>query len=530
MGAPGAGGLPDLSRIVGKPLPVPGMPKGTISVRVSRKIPVNAAVGVEVSAIIKNAGGDLRKRTQKTDDSGHALFEGINPGDQFQAEVNVDGEHLQTETFSMPDSGGLKTMLIAGLAGGGGGDGDSEGGGAAAPAGGGDQRAFALGATAGNAVPEPTLPAGTLEVVLRDEKDAPIGKHPVVLGIVNKTGGVDVRRGTSDETGVAKFTGLPVGKDTGLAAVIDWHGLRLNTAPFAMPDSGGVRAEIRALARTSDPSVVTIGAGGRIVLQMHEDSLNVLELLPLENTSDKMFDPGPGAFEIPLPEGFVGAQPQDNERKVDVRQNHGMAVHGAIVPKRSQLATPESQREQEVVFGFVLPYHGDTREFSQPAPNGIGALTLIIDQKLENLSASGPGVGARREQLFGGHKYWAIPIAGVPPGGNLTFTLTGLPSHDTMGPIVSGVLALLLVVSGFVFARRPDAGTGPGGKRRTAAAERAQLVDRREELFAELVSMERAARTAGTPPPVDQRRQLVGRLEQVYQDIAALDEGEPRAA
>jgi hypothetical protein len=74
------------------------------------------------------------------------------------------------------------------------------------------------------------------------------------------------------------------------------------------------------------------------------------------------------------------------------------------------------------------------------------------------------------------------------------------------------------------------AGAGAGGKRRTAAAERAQLVDQREALFAELVSMERAARAAGTPTPADQRRQLVGRLEQVYQDIAALDEGEPRAA
>jgi len=532
----GGGGLPDLSRIVGKPLPVPGMPKGTISVRVSRKMPVNAAVGVEVSAIIKNAGGDLRKRTQKTDDSGHAQFEGINPGDQFQAEANVDGEHLQTEMFTMPDSGGLKTMLISGLAGGGGGEGDadSEGGGAGAPApaGGGDQRAFALGATAGSAMPDASLPVGTLVVVLRDENDAPIAKHPVVLGMVNKAGGVDVRRATTDDAGIAKFTELPAGKETGLAAVIDWHGLRLNTSPFAMPESGGARAEIRALARTSDPSVVTIGAGGRIVLQMHEDSLNVLELLPLENTSEKMFDPGPGAFEIPLPEGFVGAQPQDNERKVDVRQNHGMAVHGAIVPKRSQLATPESQREQEVVFGFVLPYHGATREFSQPAPNGIGALTLIIDQKLENLSATGPGVGARREQAFGGHKYWAIPIAAVPPGGSLTFTLTGLPSHDTMGPIVSGVLALLLVIAGFVFARRPNvgAGAGAGGKHRSASAERARLVDRREALFAELVSLERAARAAGSPAPVDQRRQLVGRLEQIYQDIAALDEGEPRAA
>ena len=151
---------------------------------------------------------------------------------------------------------------------------------------------------------------------------------------------------------------------------------------------------------------------------MREDTLQILEFLPLENTSDKMFDPGPGAFEIPLPSGFVGAQAQDNERKVEVRQNHGMAVHGPIVPKRSQLIASDSERKaNEVVFGFVLPYHGDTHDFSQPAPNGIGALTLITDQKVTGLTVSGPGVGPREERVLGGHKYWVMSFAAVPAGG-----------------------------------------------------------------------------------------------------------------
>ena len=151
---------------------------------------------------------------------------------------------------------------------------------------------------------------------------------------------------------------------------------------------------------------------------MREDALQILEFLPLENTSDKMFDPGPGAFEIPLPSGFVGAQPQENERKVEVRQNHGIAVHGPIVPKRSQLgATDEERKANEVVFGFVLPYHGDTHVFSQPAPNGIGPLTLIIDQKIAGLTASGPGVGARQERTLGGNKYWVMPVDAVAAGG-----------------------------------------------------------------------------------------------------------------
>ena len=343
-----------------------------------------------------------------------------------------------------------------------------------------------------------------------------------------KEGDIETRNGKSDAAGQARFTGLPVGEKTGYAVVIDWKGLRLNTVPFGMPESGGARAEIRALARTADPAAITIGAGGRIVVQLRDDNLQILEFLPLENTSDKMFDPGPGAFEIPLPSGFVGAQAQDNERKVDVRQNHGVAVHGPIVPRRSQLIASDSERKaNEVVFGFVLPYHGDTHDFSQPAPNGIGALTLITDQKATGLTVSGPGVGPREERVLGGHKYWVMSLPAVPAGGAVKFTLTGLPSTDASGRWFAGAVSLALVFGACVFGRRPGAGGKRGGGP-TVAEERKRLIAKRETLFVELVALERAARVTDKPVPVDQRRQLVTRLEEVYQDIAALDK--PRAA
>ncbi|HEY4187681.1 MAG TPA: hypothetical protein VGP07_21565, partial [Polyangia bacterium] len=471
----GGGGMPNLREIVGRPLPDSGMPTGTVSVRVARRMPANGLAGAEVSAVIKNAGGDLRKRTETTDADGRAMFEGMNAGDEFHAEVTVDGEHLETQTFTMPPVGGLRTMLIAALGSAGG---PPAGGGEGAPAAGGGE-GFTLGATAGVAVSDSSLPTGRLEVHLFDEDGAPIPDHAVLLGMVDKANKIDVRHGKSDAQGIAHFTDLPRGDGTGYAAILEWHGMRLGTAPFPMPDKGGARAEIRALARTADPAVMTIGGGGRIIIQMHEDNLQFLEMFPLENTSEKMFDPGPGALEIPLPQGFVGAEAQESDRKIDVRQNHGMAVHGVFTPQRSMVGTTAKNAGNEVVFGFVLPYHGATRAFAQSMPNGIGPFTLITEQ-IPGLTVSGPGIGERQERELSGRKYWVMPGAQIPPGGVLEFTLDGLPSTDATGRNVAGVLALLLVLGAIVFGRRPAAdGNGPQGGDDVGGRDR--LVDRREE-------------------------------------------------
>ncbi|MES1210275.1 MAG: hypothetical protein ABUS79_30420, partial [Pseudomonadota bacterium] len=488
-------------------------------------MPANAAAGVEVAAIIKTAGGELRRRTEKTDPDGRVIFEGMVPGDEFRAEATVDGETLKTQTFTMPAEGGLRTMLIAAI--GAPAKGASGAPAAAQPTEEGDEAArFALGATAGVAVSDPALPVGRLDVHLFDEAGAPIARHLVLLGMVDKGNKIDVRKAESDAGGVAHFADLPHGDGSGYAAVLEWHGLRLGTSPFPMPDTSGARAEIRALGRTADASVMTIGEGGRVIVQMHEDSLQFLEMLPLENLSDKIFDPGPGAVEIPLPQGFVGAEAQESDRKVEVRQNHGMAVHGVFTPRGSLGGTTPRAAGQEVVFGFVLPYHGGTRAFAQPMPNGMGAGTLITEQ-IAGLSVSGAGVGARQARELSGRKYWVMPIDPIPAGGVLSFTLTGLPSTDSTGQYVAGGLALALIGGAFVFGRKPRTGGAKGDKAGTGASaedSRERLIEQRESTFAELLALERTARAAGAPAPGERRKQIVGRLEQIYRELAALDE------
>jgi len=521
-GAPAGGrGMPDLRMMNGKPLPDPGLPAGTVSVRVARKMPVNAVVGAEVTALVTNAGGESKKRTATTDASGRAIFEAVGAGNRFQAEVKVDGETIKSSLITVPSSGGVRTMLIAGLGPAPAGGEDQDEGGEAAEGGGAPGSENFLGAATAAAIPAPDLPAKTLEVRVLDENGRALPNMAVQLGTAapGGDGKLKVMREVTRADGVARFTGLVTGSSVGYAAVVDYQGQRLGTQPFTMPEAGGVRADIRAFPRTNDPSILSIGSGGRVVLQMHDDVLQVLEMLPIENRTEKMFDPGPGGVEIPLPKGFVNAEVGEADRtKLEIRKNYGIAVHGPIAPTRGA-----SGASNEITFAFTVPYYSSTYDFHQLMSNGLGATTMIVEEH-GNLSVEGPGIGARQERELNGHKYWVMPIEAIAPGQKLSFLVTGLPAPDYTGRIASGTLALLLVVASVVFGRKP------AGGRDQVVADRDRLMERREALFQQLVEAERERRTqtgAAGDGAKERRNQLVAKLESVYRDLAALDE--PRA-
>ena len=108
--SPYAQEMPDPSVINGRAIPAPELKDGTVTVRVTREAIGNWVSGQQVRVTVGST-----TRTATTDQQGRAEFIGL-PAGEVRAEAVVDGETLQSQTFAVPTSGGLRVILVAGLA------------------------------------------------------------------------------------------------------------------------------------------------------------------------------------------------------------------------------------------------------------------------------------------------------------------------------------------------------------------------------------------------------------------------------
>ena len=104
--------MPDPSLIHGRAIPAQELPNGTVTVRVVREAIGNNVPGQQVRVTVGDA-----TRTATTDAQGRAEFTDLpKGGTNAVAEVTVDGEKLVSQPFAVPASGGLRVILVAGIA------------------------------------------------------------------------------------------------------------------------------------------------------------------------------------------------------------------------------------------------------------------------------------------------------------------------------------------------------------------------------------------------------------------------------
>lgn len=102
--------MPEPSLMHGRAIPASELPNGTVTVRVVREAIGNNIVGQDVRV---SAGGVTL--TAGTDEQGRAEFVDLPVAAAATAEATVDGERLVSQPFTVPSTGGLRVILVAGL-------------------------------------------------------------------------------------------------------------------------------------------------------------------------------------------------------------------------------------------------------------------------------------------------------------------------------------------------------------------------------------------------------------------------------
>lgn len=364
--------------------------------------------------------------------------------------------------------------------------------------------------------PDPNLPDEAITVrVIRGSFANNVTGHTVEL-----LAGDEVFTTETDAEGRATFTSPSPRTAVSVATTLD--GARLVSESFAAPGQGGVA--VLLVGATGDaaaapaapplppgkPGQVTFAEDSRILIELGEESIEVYYWLDVLNVEDSAVEPET-PFEFFLPAGAQGATILQGSSPRTLIDGPRVWVSGSFAPG----VTP-------VLVAYILPYSGASLSFSQSFPATFAQL-LVFTQKWGAIDVASTLIERRGEmgaaETGGAPMLWGAGGA-VPAGRVVALEVSGLPHHSGWPRIVALSLAGLIVgVS--IWASAGSGSPGSGGPLDSRVD---TLHGRREQLFAELVRIERHQRLGriGATRYGTRRAELVDQLQRVLRD---LDEG-----
>ena len=283
---------------------------------------------------------------------------------------------------------------------------------------------------AGRPLPAPELETGMVSVrVVRERMGNNVTNHPVTLA-----GPGQRLDANTDAQGRATFGDVPPGTRVVVQTVVD--GETLQSAPFTIPASGGVRIALiagleaaaarerlereQAAQQPARQGIVVFGGESRVILEFQDDNLQVFYLLDIVNNARTPIDIGEPLF-IVLPEAASGAGALEGSSTLAVVQGDRIRINGPFPPGVTQ-----------VQVGYRLPYSGDTTVVSQQWPAAFEQV-FVAAEKVGNLQIASPQFQQQREANAGGAPFLMATGGRINAGGSLTLTLTGLPHRNTHG-------------------------------------------------------------------------------------------------
>ncbi len=374
----------------------------------------------------------------------------------------------------------------------------------------------------GRSLPSPDLPTGTVSVrVIRGAVT-----NNVVGAEVRLEGGAHPLSVNTDGSGRAMFPNVTPGSTW--RAVVTVDGERLESQPFVVPSTGGLRVILAAGVAAGKGATgagsagaavaggnasagasaavagdVLLGSQSRFVIELAEGSIEVYGLLNLGNTHATPIMPSqPVVFQAP-----------DKARNMSVLE--GSTGQAKADGNKVIVTGPFAPGETPLQIAYRIPYDGDTLEFAQTLPLTMRQSTVIV-RKLGNVRVEMPGVRGQREARFENRTYIVVSGDRVDADHQLNIRLRGLPHRAAWPRYTALLLALVITLAGVWLAVQPDRGAQDDTDARALRVRRAGLFD-------QLVAVER--RVQSHPDDADlraKRESLVSEIEDLDDVLASL--------
>ncbi len=362
----------------------------------------------------------------------------------------------------------------------------------------------------GRPLPVGDLAVGTVTVrVVRGVMTNVIAGQRVEL-----TGGPAPLSATTNEQGRAEFPGLPPGALVRATTTVD--GERLESQPFTIPFSGGIRVALVASAAAAatgataappSPSAapigsVTLGPQSRFVVEMGDEALSVFNILEVVNPAASAVQP-PEPLVFDLPDGATGAGALE-----------GSGAQLTVAGTRVTVAGPFAPGSTLLQFGYSMPIGGPTLSFEQKLPIPLSQFSLMA-QKVGALEVQSPQIAEHRDMPVQGQTFIVAKGPAVAAGGAFVLTFSGLPHAPLWPRNLALALAVMILAAGTWSAMRARSRTPEDADRRR------KLEARRDRALAELTSLEEQHRAQSVEPAryAARRRELMAALERLYAEL-----------
>jgi len=244
--------------------------------------------------------------------------------------------------------------------------------------------------------------------------------------------------------------------------------------------------------------VVVFGGETRIILEFQDDNLQVFYLLDIVNSARTPIDPG-GPLMIDLPQVAAGAGTMQGSSSLASLQGNRLRINGPFPPGTTQ-----------VQVGFRVPYRGDRVALTQTFPAAVEQL-FVAAEKVGNLQIASPQFSQQQEANASGAPFLMATGGRINPGDTLTLNLSGLPHHSNVVRDVGVGFGVIVLIVGLYlgFTGKPSQG------------EDAQLKQRREKLYADLMALEEQRRKGRIDDDryATRRESLVAQLERVMGEL-----------